>query len=129
MLSLVSCRETIAQLTDKYNFPMYLWKIILLCGERGVQPEPIVPILLAEPVSQPRAVATMFLTFATTEDRAKFLAEVTAERADLLAKLYSSEHQPTIVGRGLTSEEAEWLKRRAGERAKVHQDVKFSPMR
>jgi len=96
---------------------------------KGVQHEPIVPILLAEPESQPPGHGAMFLTFATTEDRAKFLAEVAAERADLVAKLYSSEHQPTIVGRGLTSEEAEWLKQRAGERAKVHQDIKFSPMR
>jgi hypothetical protein len=71
----------------------------------------------------------MFLTFATIEERAEFLSQVAAERADLLSKLYSSEHQPTIVGRGLSDEEAEWLKQRAGQRAKVHPDVKFSPMK
>lgn len=70
----------------------------------------------------------MFLTFTTNEERTKFLDEIAVERAELLSKLYSAASQPTIVGRGLTDEEAEWLKQRAADRAKMHPDIKFNPM-
>ena len=71
----------------------------------------------------------MFLTFATNEERAEFLGEVKAQRAALLAKLYSAENQPTIVCHGLTAEEAEWLTQRAAPRGKAHPDIKFGPLR
>jgi hypothetical protein len=71
----------------------------------------------------------VFLTFATNEERSEFLSQIAAERPGVLAKLYRAEHEPTIVCRGLTDEEAEWLKQRAERRGKVHPDITFSPMR
>jgi hypothetical protein len=71
----------------------------------------------------------MFLTFETNDQRAKFLEEVGAQRADLLVKLHSAQYQPTIVGRDLTDEEGDWLKQLLGQRGTVHADVKFSPMK
>ena len=70
----------------------------------------------------------MFLTFETNEQRAKFLDQIRAERAELIDKLHVAQFQPTLVGRGLTGEETDWLSQRMGGRGKVHKDVKFTPM-
>jgi F0F1-type ATP synthase delta subunit len=103
---------------------------MIWCKPRGgVQSALIEPIFLAKFASQPGVSGAMFLTFAINEERAEFLRQVAAERADLLTKLHSAVYQPTIVCRGLTDEEAEWLKQRASQRAKVHPDIKFSPLR